>query len=56
MSKNLTLAQNHAWNLAKTLMVCVVLFRGEEGFGVLPSDEFDGEAGSIIHEYDPFEM
>ena len=48
MSQNLTLAQQHAWSLAKTLMVCVTLFRGECGYGVVPSDEFDGDASSII--------
>lgn len=54
MSKNLPLAQRHALNLSRTLMVCVVLFQGDQGYGVLPSDEFDGDPASIIHEYDPF--
>lgn len=56
MSQNLTLAQNHAWNLAKTLMVCITLFKSDGGYGVLPSDEFDGDPASVIHDYDPFEI
>lgn len=54
MSQNLTLAQDHAWNLAKTLMVCITLFKSDGGYGVLPSDEFDGDPASVIHEYDPY--
>lgn len=53
MSHNLSVAQNHAWNLAQTLMVCVTLFRSDFGYGVMPSDEFDGDPAVIIHEYDP---
>jgi hypothetical protein len=34
-------------------MVCVVLFEGELGYGVVTIDEFDGDPTSIIHEYDP---
>ena len=54
MSHNLSLAQNHAWSLARTLMVCITLFRGEDGYGVVPTDEFEGDTASIIHEYDPY--
>jgi hypothetical protein len=54
MSQNLTLAQTHAWSLAKTLMVCVTLFESDYGYGVLPSDEFDGDPASVIFEYDPY--
>jgi len=54
MSHNLALAQQHALNLAATLMTCVILFQGELGYGVVPSDEFDGDPDTIIHEYDPF--
>jgi hypothetical protein len=54
MSHNLTLAQTHAWALAKTLMVCVTLFESDGGYGVLPADEFDGDPASILFEYDPF--
>ncbi len=56
MSQNLTLAQQHAWGLAKTLMVCITLFRSESGYGIMPSDEYEGDAGSVIHDYDPFEI
>lgn len=34
MSDDLTLAQKHAWNLARTLMAPVVLFRTDDEFGV----------------------
>jgi hypothetical protein len=54
MSQNLTLAQSHAWALAKTLMVCVTLFESDYGYGVLPSDEFDGDPAMILFEYDPW--
>jgi hypothetical protein len=49
MSHNLTLAQNHAFDLARTLMVPVVLFDG-----VMVSSEYDGEQDAIVHEYDPW--
>ena len=52
---SLSLAQKNAWNLAKTLMVCVTLFKSGSGYGVMPSAEFDGAAETVIHEYDPFE-
>ena len=39
---SLSLAQRSAWNLAKTLMVCVTLFKAGSEFGVMPSAEFDG--------------
>jgi len=51
---SLSLAQRSAWSLAKTLMVCVTLFKAGPGFGVMPSSEFDGEPESIVHEYDPW--
>ncbi|MEH3099692.1 hypothetical protein [Sphingomonas adhaesiva] len=51
---SLSLAQARAWNLAKTLMVEMVLFRADEGFGVMPETEFDGDPASIVHEYDPY--
>lgn len=54
MSQNLTLAQSHAWNLAKTLMVSVTLFQSDGGYGVLPSSEFDGDPTTVLHEYDPY--
>ncbi|MFZ5730310.1 MAG: hypothetical protein ACOY4G_13270 [Pseudomonadota bacterium] len=51
---SLSLAQRSAWSLAKTLMVCVTLFKAGSGFGVIPSSEFDGDPESIVHEYDPW--
>ncbi len=51
---SLSLAQRSAWSLAKTLMVCVTLFKAGSGFGVMPSSEFDGDPESIVHEYDPW--
>lgn len=52
---SLEIAQSHAWNLARTLMTCIVVVRiGERLFGVVEAREFDGDADSIIHEYDPF--
>jgi hypothetical protein len=35
MSHDLNLAQDHAWHLAQTLMVPVVLFQIEGAFGVM---------------------
>ena len=49
-----SLAQRSAWNLAKTLMVCVTLFKAGSEFGVMPSAEFDGDPDSVVHEYDPW--
>lgn len=56
MSHNLTLAQNHAFDLARTLMVPVILFQVENEFGVMVSSEYDGEQDAIVHDYDPFEI
>ncbi len=51
---SLTSAQARAWNLATTLMVCVVLFQTDSGYGVMPAAEYDGDPACVIHEYDPF--
>lgn len=51
---SLTLAQACAWNLATTLMVCVVLIATTDGYSVMPSAEFDGDLDCVVHEYDPF--
>ncbi|ACM39581.1 hypothetical protein Avi_8076 (plasmid) [Allorhizobium ampelinum S4] len=54
MNTNLSLAQNHAFQLSRTLMVPVTLFRTGDEFGVLPSDELDDEDDlEIVHEYVP---
>lgn len=37
MSNDLNLAQNHALDLARTLMVPVTLFEMDRGIGVMPS-------------------
>lgn len=51
---SLTIAQRHAWSLACTLMVCVTLFQAGNGYGAVPTSEFDGDPSSIVREYDPF--
>jgi hypothetical protein len=51
---SLATAQNLAWSLATTLMVCITLFRTELGYGVLPSAEYDGDPEGVLHVYDPF--
>lgn len=56
MSHDLSLAQRHAFDLARTLMVPVTLFQSGGEYGVLPSDEIDaGDDLDIIHEYNPHE-
>ena len=55
MLYDLSLAQNHAFQLARTLMVPVALFQVDGEYGVLPSDELDGADGiEPIFEYDPY--
>jgi hypothetical protein len=50
------LAFANAWNLAVTLMVCVVIFEAGAGaYGVMPSTEYDGDPAAIVHEFDPFQ-
>ena len=41
-------------SLAKTLMVCVTLFKAGSGYSVAPTSEFDGDPASVVHEYDPW--
>lgn len=53
MAHDLTLARSHAYHLARILMVCVTLFRSDGGYGVMPSDEFDGDPASVVLEFDP---
>ena len=50
----LQLAQRHAFDLAKTLLVCVVLIKTDFGYSVMVASEFDGPTEAIVHEYDPF--
>ena len=54
MSQNLTLAQDHALDLARTLMVPVTLFEVDGAFGVMPTAELDQDEVTVIHEYDPW--
>ena len=54
MSQSLAFA--NGWNLAKTLMVCVVIFRAGTGvYGAMPASEYDGDPAAIVHEFDPFQ-
>jgi hypothetical protein len=55
MSQELALAQRHAWNLALTLMVTVILFEVDGQYGVMPADELDGDEVEPIFEYDPYQ-
>ncbi|MEQ1954659.1 hypothetical protein [Mesorhizobium sp. CN2-181] len=55
MSQDLSLAQNHAFHLARTLMVPVTLFRSGGELGVLPSDELEDDEVETIAEFDPFQ-
>ncbi len=55
MSHDLTLAQNHAFQLARTLMVPVVLFKVDGEYGVLAAEDLEDAAVEIIHEFDPYD-
>ncbi|MGE3370842.1 MAG: hypothetical protein AB7I79_18945 [Rhizobiaceae bacterium] len=54
MSHDLSLAQKHAWNLARILMTPVVLFQSDDEYGVLPADEFDDADVIGLYLYDPY--
>jgi hypothetical protein len=54
MSHDLSLAQKHAWNLARTLMIPIVLFKSDDEYGVLPADEVEDADIIILFEYDPY--
>ena len=54
MSHDLALAQNHAWSLARTLMVPVILFKVDDEYGVMPADELDDAEVEPLFEYDPY--
>jgi hypothetical protein len=50
------LAFANGWNLATTLMACVVIFHADAGnYGVMLAAEYDGDPGAVIHEFDPFQ-
>ncbi len=55
MSHDLSLAQNHAFNLARTLMIPVTLFAVDGEYGVMPSEDLDEAEVELIHEYDPWQ-
>lgn len=51
-----TLAFANGWNLATTLMTCVVVILIEAGnYGVVLAAEYDGDPSAVIHEFDPFQ-
>lgn len=50
----LSTAQSLGWNLARTMMVIIVLIQTSNGYAVMPLDEFDGDPATIVSEYDPF--
>ena len=55
MSHDLSLAQSHAFQLSRDLMVPVTVFEVDGEYGVLPSDEIDdGDDLAIIHEFHPW--
>lgn len=54
MSHDLSLAQSHAYQLSRDLMVPVTVFEVDGEYGVLPSDEIDeGDNLDILHEFFP---
>jgi hypothetical protein len=55
MATDLTLANRYAHSLAQTLMVPVTVFRSEAGYGVVTSDEFEGDPANVVTEFDPYE-
>ncbi|WP_167349674.1 hypothetical protein [Methylobacterium indicum] len=54
MATDLTLANRYAHSLALSLMVPVTVFRSDAGYGVVTSDEFEGDPAHIVTEFDPF--
>lgn len=55
MSHDLSLAQSHAFQLSRDLMVPVTLFEVDGEYGVLPSAEIDADDDlAVVHEYMPW--
>lgn len=55
MSHDLSLAQSHAFQLSRDLMVPVTVFEVDGEYGVLPSDEIDADDDlEIVHEFFPW--
>ncbi len=55
MSQALSTAYVRGWSLATTLMVYVVVFQAGDGFGFMPTSEYDGDLDFVVHEFDPFQ-
>jgi len=51
---SLTIAHRHAWSLARTLNGLRHPVPRRYDDGAVPTSEFDGDADSIVREYDPF--
>lgn len=50
------LAFANGWNLATSLMVCVVVFHADTGnCGVMLAAEYDRDPAAVIHEFDLFQ-
>lgn len=55
MSHDLSLAQSHAFQLSRDLMVPVTAFQIGGEYGVLPSDEIDADDDlDVVHEFFPW--
>jgi hypothetical protein len=53
MSQALIDAYARGWNLAISLMVCVIVFQAGDGFGFMQTSEYDGDLDLVVHEFDP---
>jgi hypothetical protein len=56
MLHDFSLAQSHAFQLARTLIVPVTLFEADGEFGVMPSDELDDADVVVVNEFDPYQF
>ena len=55
MSHDLVLAQSHAFQLCRDLMVPVTVIESDDKYGVLPSDEIDAsDDRDTVHEFTPW--
>ena len=52
MSQALETAHLRAWNLATTLVVCVIVFKAGDSFGFMPTSKYDGDV-EVVYEFDP---
>jgi hypothetical protein len=53
MSQALCTAYARGWNLATILMVCVIVFQAGDGFGFMPTSDYDGDLDFAAHEFAP---